>query len=326
MSVNQFQTQIVLSRPYLTREQIKTAQKNTIPDRRSYNQRRIMVFKFLCDMCTQFKFPRRTLETAMYFYQRYHIFNKFETEICYDVATSCLFLSCKQVETMKKITEICLESLRLRGMLKISPEALDNCKKRVIQLELRILETCCFDYRINQTIHIDEILCKFGKELLLSYDLCHLAWLVAFDALKLEVLLMVPQHTIALAALRIACELSPDVTWPNVRYQLFESDESSLNEVYFDLLNFYINVFELSDLKDNLPPGFETVGVESFIQLKKSAGRERGLKEPDNLASDAYITKERDFSIRERRYVLSRKRINEENLPVKPPPAKKEKT
>ncbi|SCV05511.1 LANO_0H09098g1_1 [Lachancea nothofagi CBS 11611] len=307
-----FQTQVMLSRPYLTRSQIKRAQQNTIPDRRVYNQKRLSAFKLLCDMCVQLKFPRKTLETAMYFYQRYYLFNKFETELCYDVATSCLFLSCKQVETIKKIADIVVASLRLRNVLKVSPEMQDNCKKRIVQLELRILETCSFDYRVNNSIHIDGILVKIAKDLSLSREVTHLAWIIAFDALKLEILLMVPQHTIALAVLKISCELIEGASWPNIRYSLFESDEPSVSEAYFDILNFFINVFDLSDLRGNLTENLQNIGIETFIELKKHAGLEKGLKEPDNISSDALLTNERDFTIRERRYVLSRKRINDE--------------
>ncbi|SCU88150.1 LADA_0E08482g1_1 [Lachancea dasiensis] len=307
-----FQTQIMLSRPYLTRAQIKRAQQNTIPDRRVYNQKRLSVFKLLCDMCVQFKFPRKTLETAMYFYQRYYLFNKFETELCYDVATSCLFLSCKQVETIKKITDVATLSLRLRNVQKLSPEVVDNCKKRIVQLELRILETCCFDYRVNNSVHIDDILVKIAKDLSLDREVAHLAWLIAFDALKLEILLMVPQHTIALAVLKVACELTEGTSWPNIRYSLFESDEPSVSEAYFDILNFFINVFDLSDLRNNLTENLRHIGIETFIELKKQAGLERGLKEPENILSDELLCGERDFTIRERRYVLTRKRINDE--------------
>ncbi|CEP62078.1 Ctk2p LALA0_S04e07272g [Lachancea lanzarotensis] len=309
-----FQTQLMLSRPYLTRGQIKRAQQNTIPDRRLYNQKRLSVFKFLCDMCIQFKFPRKTLETAMYFYQRYYLFNRFESELCYDVATSCLFLSCKQVETMKKIADIASMSLRLRNVLKLTPEVIDNCKKRIVQLELRILETCCFDYRVNNSVHIDEILAKIAKGLSLSREVAHLAWIIAFDALKLEILLMVPQHTTALAALKMACELTKGASWPNIRYSLFESDEPSVSEAYFDLLNFFINAFDLTDFRVNLPEDLRNTGIETFMDLKKQAGVEKGLKEPDNVSSDLSLTSEWNPGIRERRYVLSRKRLNDERL------------
>lgn len=309
-----FETQLTLSRPYLTKKQLQRAQKNTIPDRRAYNQRKLVICKFLSDICIQLKFPRRTLETAVYFYQRYHVTNRFETEMCYNVATSCLFLACKQVETIKKVNEICTVSLKLRNVTKITPETLDTFKKRVFQIELRILESCSFDYRVNNSVHIDEYIVKLGKELKLNYKVCYLAWIIAYDVLKLDIILMIPQHTISLAVLKIAYELSNETDWPKSCYIKYGSDNDSVNEAYFDIINFYINAFTLCDLKDNLPPGTPVVSVDKFMELKKNAGEENGLKEmtEECLESDAYLTKARDYSIRERRYVLSPELIEEE--------------
>ncbi|AGO11301.1 AaceriACR041Wp [[Ashbya] aceris (nom. inval.)] len=326
MSSTVYQSQLTLSRPYLTKEQIRRAQKNTITDRRTYNQKRISVFKFLCDLCVQLKFPRKTLEVAMYYYQRYYVFNKFETEMCYDVATSCLFISCKQVETVKKVADVCSASLKLRNSLKLSMEKLESYKTRIIQMELRILETCAFDHRINNTVHVDEYIVKIGRELSLDHTVCHLAWLIAFDVIKLEIILIVPQHTIALAVLKIACELLQTDQWPNIRYNLFESDEDSVNEAYNYVLNFFINVFDICDLKNSLPEGLPTISIEEFMKLKAKSGEGKGLKESlPSIEKDKYLSEERDYKIRERRYVLNRKRVAEEAMPAGPSGAKRTK-
>ncbi|AMD22757.1 HHL013Cp [Eremothecium sinecaudum] len=326
MSYSVYHSQLTLSRPYLTKEQIRRAQKNTIPDRRTYNQKRISIFKFLCDICVQLRFPRKTLEVAMYFYQRYYVFNKFETEMCYDVATSCLFIGCKQVETVKKVADICTASLKLRNNSKITSEKLDNYKTRIIQMELRILETCAFDHRINNTVHIDEYIVKIGRELSLDYKVCHLAWLIAFDVIKLEILLIVPQHSIALAALKIACELMENQQWPSIRYNLFESDELSVNEAYNYVINFFINVFDLCDLKNNYPEDLPSISIETFIKLKANSPEQKGLREnPSLIEKDKYLTDEKDYKIRERRYVLDRKRVLEEAMPTGRSGAKKSK-
>lgn len=312
---SKFETQLLLSRPYLTRKQLLKLQSNTITDRRTYNQKKIAIYKFLSDICIQLKFPRRTLETAVYFYQRYYVFNVFETELCYTVATSCLLLSCKQVETIKKANEICSVSLRLRSAGKVTPDIIDNFKKRVLQIELRILEACAFDYRVNNSVHIDEYVVKMGRELKLDYQTCHLAWVIAYDALKLETLLIVPQHTIALAVLKTAHELLHSrESWPKFRYSAFETDEYSVSQAYFDILNFFINSFSICDLRENLPAGVPPVSIDTFIELKKNAGHEFGLKEAsdDAIEADAYLTTQRDFSIRERRYVLSPKLVADE--------------
>lgn len=305
---SKFETQLLLSRPYFTKKQLLRAQTNTIPDRRAYNQKKIAIFKFLSDICVQLKFPRRTLETALYFYQRYYVFNRFETELCYTVATSCLLLSCKQVETLKKVNEICSLSMRLRSVANITPDILDNLKKRVFQIELRIMEACSFDFRVNNYVHIDEYVVKIGKELKLDYQTCQQAWIIAYDVLKLEILLVVPQHTIAIASLRISYELLYSREgWPMIRYNTFETDESSVNEAYFEILNFYINSFESCDLKNNLPKGCPPVSIDRFIELKKNAGQESGLGDvlEKEIALDSYLTIPRDYTIRERRYVIS---------------------
>ncbi|QLG70558.1 hypothetical protein HG535_0A04990 [Zygotorulaspora mrakii] len=309
-------TLLFLSRPFLTKKQILKAQSNNIQDHRAYNQKKLAIIKFLSDICVQLRFPRKTLEAALYFYQRFYLFNKFETELCYTIATSAILLSCKQVETIKKSNEICSISLRLRSVAKVTPEILDNFKKRVCQHELRLLEAISFDYRINNYVHIDEYVIKLGKELAFSQETCYLAWIIAYDVLKTEIILVVPQHTISLAVLKIAHELpNAKSTWPTIRYTTFESDEKSFSEAYFDLLNFYINSFDLCDLKDNMPSGLQSISIDTFIELKKRAGREYGLKNPTDkeVDTDLYLSTQYDTSnVRERRYVLSAKSINSE--------------
>lgn len=307
------QSDLVLSRPYLTKSQIQRAQKHTIPDRRAYNQKRMLVFKFLCQLCVQLKLPRKTLEATMYFYHRYHVFNKFETEMCYDIGTSCLFLSCKQVETFKRIGEVCSIALKIRNVPRVTSDVLESFKKRVMQMELRVLEACSFDYRINNEVHIDEFIVKIGRELSFSYEVCRLAWLIAFDVLKLELLITVPPHTISLAVLKLACELLNESKWPNVRYNLFETDSASFHEAYFDILNFYINVFDACNLKDHKAVQKLDLKIETFIEIKKNAGLESGLKTNVLLLDkDDYVSKERNFSVKERRYVLNKECLQEE--------------
>ncbi|AQZ12985.1 CTK2 (YJL006C) [Zygosaccharomyces parabailii] len=313
---SKFDTQLLLSRPYLTKRQLQRLQKDNIADRRTYNQKTLAVIKFISEICVQLNFPRRTLETAIYFYQRYHVFNRFETEQCYTVATSSLLLSCKQVETIKKVNEICSVSLRLRNVPKASGDMIDNFKKGVFQIELRILEACSFDYRINNFVHIDEYVVKFGKLLSLDYRLCMLAWVIAYDVLKLETLLKVPQHAIALAVLKIAYQLlSPEGDWLRiVREKKLEIDDYSLNEAYFDIVNFYINSFDICDLKGNQPDGTNPLGLQDFINLKKIAGPESGLQDfsESDIELDPYFTSQRDYSVRERRYVLSPQLVMDE--------------
>lgn len=310
MSSTKFDTQLYLSRPYLTRKQVQRAQQNTIGDHRAYNAKRVAIVKFLSDICVQLRFPRRTLEAAVYFYLRYHLFNNFETEPCYIIATSCLVLSCKEVETIKKVNDICTVSLSLRNTGKVSGEVLENFKKRVFVMELKVLESCSFDYRINDAVHVDEYIIKFGKTLGLSYELCHIAWCIAFDVLKTELLLLVPQHVISLACIKLASGILDVPVAIEKSIQQFEMDNPMFSEAYFELLNFYINSFDSCDLKNV----YQGASLEQFMDLKRKAGQEHGLKEPleKQIEMDTYLTTSRTQPIRERRYVLSQSLVNNE--------------
>lgn len=193
---------------------------------------------------------------------------------------------------------------------------LDNCKKGVFQIELRILESCSFDYRTNNFLHVDECVVKFGKTFNLDYEICLLAWIIGYDVLKLDTLLTVPQHTIALAILKISHQiLRPEVNWSQLiaRHDL-ETDNYSLNEAYFDILNFYINSFDICDLKSNIPASINGFGLEKFIELKKHAGPEFGIQDfsEREIEMDTYFTSSRDYSVRERRYVLSPQLVQDE--------------
>ncbi|SMN18620.1 similar to Saccharomyces cerevisiae YJL006C CTK2 Beta subunit of C-terminal domain kinase I (CTDK-I) [Maudiozyma saulgeensis] len=320
-----FEAELILSRPYLTRKQISRAQKNTISDLRTYSQKKLLIIKYLSDMCVQLKLPRKTLETAIYYYERYHLFNAFETELIHLLATSCLVLSCKQTETLKKINEICQVSYKVRKISKVNQDMMETFKKRICQTELRILESCSFDYRVNNFLHIDEYIIKIGKSLQLESKVCHLAWLIAYDVLKSDVLLIIPQHSIAIAILKISVELfnlkndnngneENSSKWSNVDYSYFETNENSVNEAYFEISNFYINTFDICDLQGNIPHDYPHIGIESFIELKQTAGSQTGLDElpNDDIDRDPFLCNSRNSSVRERRHVLSSRLVIEE--------------
>ncbi|CAL9733278.1 CTD kinase subunit beta [Monosporozyma servazzii] len=314
MASSAFESELCLSRPYLTKNQIIYTQKKTINDRRTYNQKKLSILNFLSDLCVKLELPRKTLETSMYFYQRYHLFNNFETELCYSLATSCLVLSCKQVETFKKVNEIATLSLQIRNMAKINTDTLESFKKVLYQIELRILEACNFDYRINNNAHVDEYIIKIGKTLSLDYNVCELAWLIAYDVLKLDVILMVPPPIIAFATLKLANELFDNSSLSSRSYDMLGSEEAMVDDVFFHIVNFYINAFDLCDLKYHIPSSMAPISIERFMVLKSKTGPEVSM--PDltegDFGYDDYLKKTRNFTVQERRYVLSSDVIKEE--------------
>lgn len=309
-----FESELCLSRPYLTKNQITYTQKKTISDRRTYNQKKLSILNFLSDLCVKLELPRKTLETSMYFYQRYHLFNNFETELCYSLATSCLVLSCKQVETFKKVNEIATLSLQIRNMAKINTETLESFKKVLYQIELRILEACNFDYRINNNAHVDEYIVKIGKTLSLDYSVCELAWLIAYDVLKLDVILIVPPPIIALATLKLANQLSDSSSLPLHICDMLGCEEAMVDDIFFHIVNFYINAFDLCDLKYHIPSNITPISIERFMELKSKAGPEVNMLDltEEDFNYDDFLKKSRNFTVQERRYVLSPEVIKKE--------------
>lgn len=318
---NNNESQLVLSRPFFAKQEISRLRKFTILDLRNYNQKTLSIIKFLNDISNQLQFPRRTLETAIYFYQRYYLFNRFETEYCFTIATSCMFLSSKQVETIKKLAEICTVSLRLRGNSKVNNEMLENFKKRVLQVEQRILECCCFDFRTNTSLFMSEFIVKIGKELNIDHDTCKLAWIMAYDVLKIDLLIIVPAPVISFALLKLANNIrNPEntIVW-NYLLEEFELPEKLIFQAYFEILNMFINMFDICDLKNNseihsIKLDSNAISIETFISIKQKCGPEQPFEmlSEDHLDADAYINEARDFRINERRYVLHQNLVQEE--------------
>ncbi|CCD24030.1 Ctk2p NDAI_0C03700 [Naumovozyma dairenensis CBS 421] len=336
-SLASFESELYLSRPYFTRRQISKLQSKTITDHRSYNSKKLTIVRYLSDLCVHLSFPRKTLETAIYYYQRYHLFHPFETELTYTLALGCLILSCKQVETITKINDIVNLSFVLRNgkpLPMTSPSSaveLENMKKRIFNLELKVLKSCSFDYRINNYIHIDEFIIKFGQKLNFHFQICHLAWIIEYDVFKLDLLLIIPQHVIALATLKLATELyGQDLEiWNKLEtFTNLQVEKLSFKQAYFDILNFYINTFDLCDLKDNLPTDVPPISINEFMALKKRAGSEVGLEDITNNTSkfqqeivdaDPYLNiNQNEFKMaREKRYVLSQDLIEQEVISLK---------
>jgi hypothetical protein len=101
--------------------------------------------------------PRRTIATAQSLYFRFHLFFPL-TEFPYlEVTLTCLYVSSKLHDTLKKPREIILASYALRypdllkGRAQLDPSAVDQKqleqeKKKVQQVERLVLETICFNF------------------------------------------------------------------------------------------------------------------------------------------------------------------------------------
>ncbi|ODQ58760.1 hypothetical protein WICANDRAFT_17597, partial [Wickerhamomyces anomalus NRRL Y-366-8] len=285
---------IQLARPFLTKSQIKHAQERTIESSTVYEQRRNQIFNFLMKICVSLKFPTKTLETAMIYYQRYFLFNKFDIAIYYDIAITSIFIASKNEDTIKKLRDILLVSNQIRNTF-LNQDQLELYRKKILSLEFKLLETISFDFRL---FHVEDFLIKISKSLKIPKDIGYLAWLIAYDSYQTEIALKVPPQTIAIACISLATKLKDFET--TIRSEFYYTSDNSVNEALLDLLGLYINSYNYTGLA-SIYPDFQNKFVEIRIPLSDA----QGLKEQtaDLIKEDDYF-KDRDFSIGERRYML----------------------
>lgn len=302
-----------LSRPFLTRNQIKAAQLRTVTNPTVFEQKRNQMFNFLMKICNSLKLPTRTLETAMNYYQRYFLYNKFDTAVFYDVGLTALFTACKNEDTIKKSRDLITIANQIRN-LTLTPEQAESYRKKILVLESKLLETISFDFR---NFHIEEFLIKISKDLHISKEVTYLSWLISIDSFQTEIALRFTQHSIAIACLIIGSKLKDE-------QQIFNDDEKfkperyattfqSINEIMIEILDLFISSFNLTFFSTNS----ELCEYQNkFLDIRIPLSNEiitQDVKDDDYLNDDDFY-KERDFGIIERRYMLGnqKKRVYKE--------------
>lgn len=289
---------VQLARPFLTKGQIRFAHTKTIDNIPLFNQRRNQIFQYLLKICYSFKFPIRILETAMYYYQRYFIYNKFDVSIYSDVGITSLFIASKKEDTIKKLRDILSLFNQLRGV-NLSLEQFENHRKRILSLEFRLLETISFDFR---SFHSEEFLIKYNKKMAKSKDDSYMSWLILFDSYQTDLSLKYPPHIIAMSCIIISNKLtdaSLKLTTDHVKYKC---DERLINECLQDLLSLYVDGFNFTGLSKT-----HNEYHIKFVHIKGEFNDSRPLfltdVDEESLGRDEFFN-ERDFSNGERRYML----------------------
>lgn len=251
--------------------------------------------------------PTKTLETAMIYYQRYFLFNKFDIAIYYDIAITSIFIASKNEDTIKKLRDIIVVANQIRSTL-LNQDQFELYRKKILSLEFKLLETISFDFRL---FHVEELLIKISKSLKIPKEIGYLAWLIAYDSYQTEIALKVPPQSIAIACISLATKLKEFET--SIRVELYYTSENAVNEALFDLLDLYINSYNYTGLA-GIHPDFQNKFVEIRIPLSDA----QGLREQiEDVIREDYYFRDRDFSIGERRYMLGnqRKRLYSEIRP-----------
>lgn len=253
-----------ISRPYFTTSEISYLHSQTIPEHKklNYNQKKHQIFHFLLQLVKGFKFPLRVLATAMNYYQRYYLFNKFEDlnegdvlssimyksnvaiiqeleKDCYIVAIGCLFLASKNEDCIKKLRDVQIMANKLRDIEDESKSnsnpqpgqgVLENQRKAIMAIEFKLLQIIKFDFNNGcPQESLDQLVAQFSKQLQLDYKASLFAWLVSFDLISTPVYLMIPPHCIALAIIIITLNIKPNDI--KSKYQQLHENDVNYSEI-----------------------------------------------------------------------------------------------
>ncbi|WVO13237.1 hypothetical protein L204_100850 [Cryptococcus depauperatus] len=177
-------------------------------------------------------FPRRTIATAQTLYMRFHLFFPYKDFNYMEVALSCLYVSSKLHDTLKKPRDIILASFPLRfphlirkGTIDLAAaqaHGLDNERTRVLGIERLVLESIAFKFWADDGLRV---VIKIGKHLGLSKDVCRDSWRVAVDCYRTPAPLSYPPHIIALGSIYTAALLVLES--PSLEIQTPENNERS---------------------------------------------------------------------------------------------------
>lgn len=230
---------VQISRPFFTHKEISYLHNQTIPEslKPHYTNIKNNVFQFLFQIIKQLKFPLRVLATAMNYYQRYYLFNKFETnnnsggggnggatfdfsDDPHTIAITCLFLASKVEDCIKRLKDIQTIANKLRDQNidenKIIESSglsyIDHQRKHILSIEYKLLQIIKFDFNngpITIRTSVDNLIIQFCKNMKINYKLSMLAWLINFDIMSTPLSLVVPPHCIALAIIIISLNLNP---------------------------------------------------------------------------------------------------------------------
>ncbi|SSD60100.1 uncharacterized protein SCODWIG_01861 [Saccharomycodes ludwigii] len=270
----------------------------------------------------------------MYHYQRFYLYNVFESEFSTDVAIAAIFLSCKQTETMKKLTDLINVFFKVTksssgkpisgnnssgdASNNMNPLLADDMKKKVAALELKILEASSFDQRLFN-VSIGDCIIKFSSKFNYTREEAYLSWIMGYDILKLEILLLAPSHTIALSILKI-CKMLVDnknsdgsvknTTIVEDNLESLHSDITTFKKSCNDILNYYINVYDVCELRF-VNPEYKK---DDFIAIKDKL--KYHIDVPPDIATATQSFHVPLDTASETRYVVQRKRYNNEESKI----------
>lgn len=214
-------TAVLILRPYLTASEIQWLRRRTVSKPEQYRARRTQVVAHLRFICQRLRFPPVVLHTAVGYFQRYYLRNRFQLDTYVDVLVACLFLAAKTCDVVKKCRDIVLVAQL------VSPEdcapvpgytvlltRVEDQRRRVLRSEQRLLAMMGFDFRPPVGGSGEAYLVRFLKhmmpdgETVVGRHVKQLAFIIHQDLLYTDVLLTYPPNVRALVCIKVALQVA----------------------------------------------------------------------------------------------------------------------
>lgn len=306
-----------LSRPFFAPVELSYLHSLTIPDQKKlvYNQRKHQIFQFLFHIVRQLKFPLRVLSTAMNYFQRFYLFNKFQEMNDFDkedlendpftVALTALFLASKNEDCIKKLREIQGVANKLREIDETRKMPyndgvvafVDAQRKAVMAIEYQLLQTIKFDFINGSGIpSLEQLVVIICKQLDIDYKFTFHCWLISFDIMSTPACLMIPPHCMAMAIVIVTLNLRPTelitkFTSPDHDpeylsrilelldcHREFRCPEPVVNEAIIYILDYYVHQMNFSILNEFMPPIDAETGKEQIFKFMNLKSKFNDLK------------------------------------------------
>lgn len=224
-----------MSKPYLSENAIQQIQAHSVYTTYShYMAQANTAFKVLEATSKSMLLPVRSFGTAMVLFSRYCLLNNSLDGTFEEVIIACLVCACKIEDTAKRVRDL---HGAIYSYSKVATVPFDTSKPKIMALELQILETVTFDFRIR---HPQPYIIKIAKALGASKEVARLAWTISLDTYRTHMHMKRPPHTIALACLILAGKLLNETKIFPLKSEPFNSDRLSVNHALLDLLDLYM--------------------------------------------------------------------------------------